>query len=87
MNFELKVTNVLHLAHIFVWQIPISVKLQSQIFYIWQPHLFLQTYDHLCIPCLSNIFVFFFSLIPIPFENVHSYLSLNMLFYMQCQCL
>ena len=35
-----------------------KVKSQSKIFYIWQPHLFFHTYDHLCILCLAEICLF-----------------------------
>ena len=31
---------------------------ESQIFYVWQPYLFFQTYDNWSIPCLAVILVF-----------------------------
>ena len=59
-----------------------SVKFQSQIFYIWQPYFFFSIYVNLHIPCLTDIFVFFFLFMPTHFKlYTHVYL------YTQWSCL
>ena len=41
---------------------------ESEIYYIWQPYLFLHMYDHLSSPCLADIFVSFCLFMSLPFQ-------------------
>ena len=61
----------------YIWflQMPMKISLQF-ILYIWQPYLLFYIYNHLCIPCLADIFLFPLFM-PIKFEIIYTWIPIS----------